>query len=129
VDLTFANIYFTANPPQGDGLAYQVQSFTSDTALTLLKPVVNVPVTAGGGTVSIGQYPLLDENFHDAIVYGALRVYFNSIVPDPNRYGMYNTLFNEKLEQMKFYLSTKSVNVDLGTQPMQSNPNLYFMGK
>ena len=125
-DLTFANIFLTANPPQGDGLPYQVQSFTSNTALTLLKPVVNVPVTTGGGSMTIGQYPLLAPDFHDAIVYGALRIYFMSIVKDADRYQLYNNLFNEKLQLMEYYLSTKSVNVDLSVTPVQTNPNLYF---
>lgn len=126
VDLTFANLYLIANPPNGDGLPYQIQSFTSNTALTLLKPVVNAP--SAGATFTIGQYPLLSPDFHDAILYGALRVYFLTMVKDPDRYGLFNGLFNEKLEQMKFYLSTKQINVDLGATPTQTNPNLYYMG-
>jgi hypothetical protein len=129
VDLTFANIFFTANPPQGDGLAYQVQSITDNTHLTLLKPIVNVPTSAGGGSLLIGQYPLLSPDFHDAIVYGALKVYFSSIVKDTDRYSIYNNLFNERYNQMKKYLATKQVNVDLSVTPAQTNPNLYFFAK
>ena len=125
VDLTFANIFFTPTPPNGDGLAYQVQSITSDTILTLFKPIVYAP-TNSGGTLLLGQYPLLAPDFHDAIVYGALRIYFSSIVKDTDRYTLYNNLFNEKLQQMEFYLSTKQVNVDLSVSPVQSNPNLYI---
>lgn len=128
VDLTFANIFLTANPPQGDGLPYQVQSFSSGTSATLVKPVVNVPTGAGGGTVLIGQYPLLHPDFHDTIVYGALRVYFNSIVKDPEKYSMYNKLYNERLELMKFYLGNKQVNVDLSVSPALVNPNLFING-
>lgn len=125
IDLTYANIFFTANPPKGDGLAYQVQSFTSDTALTLLKPMVNAPGT--GGTLLIGQYPLLAPDFHDAIVYGALKIYFSSIVKDTDRYGLFSGLFDEKMKQIEFYLSTKQVNVDLSVSPVLTNPNLYPM--
>jgi hypothetical protein len=107
---------------------YQVQSVQSDTALTLVKPVVNVPLTTGGGTLSIGQYPLLSADFHDAIVYGALRTYFSSIAKDTDKAGYFTNLYNEKLEQMKYYLGTKQVNVDLGAVPIQSNPNLYILG-
>lgn len=126
VDLTFSNLYVTANPPNGDGLPYQIQSFSGATSATLTKPVVNAP-SISGATYTIGQYPLLDSNFHDAILYGALRIYFSSIVKDPDRFGLYNSLFKEKLDQMQFYLATKSVNVDLGPQILQSNPNLYPM--
>jgi hypothetical protein len=128
VDLTFANIFFTAIPPQGDGLPYQVQSFTSNTALTLFKPVVNVPQSTGGGSVLIGQYPLLGSDFHDALVYGALRIYFCSIVSDPQKFQLYDNLFKERLNLMEFYLGTKTVTVDLGKQVVPRNPNLFYQG-
>jgi hypothetical protein len=123
-DLTYANLQFTATPPKGDGVAIPVQSIQSDTALTLAKPIVNSFAT--GGTMLLGQYPLLNPNFHDAIVYGALRIYFASVVKDPDRYQLYNGLFTERQEAMKFYLATKQVNVDLSESPTQRNPNLFI---
>lgn len=128
VDLTFANIFLTANSPKGDGLPYQVKSFTSDTALTLIKPVVNVPVVAGGGTMLIGQYPLLSADFHDIIVYWALKIYYASIVPNVDRLQLYEGIYKEKLELMKYYLANKQVNVDLSDIPTQRNVNLFYMG-
>ena len=126
-DLTFANLFLTATPPKGDGLPYQIQSFTDNSNLTLLKPVVHAP-NISGATYVIGQYPLLAPDFHDAIVYGALRIYFASIVKDPDRYSLYDKLFQEKLQQMEFYLSSKQINVDLSVTPTQRNPNLFWMG-
>lgn len=123
-DLTFANLYITADPPNGDGLPYQIQSFTSDTALVLTKPVVYSP-NISGGTMTIGQYPLLTSDFHDTIVYGALRVYFNSIVKDVEKYNIYDALYKERLQLMELYLSNKQVNVDLSVTPVLTNPNLY----
>lgn len=124
VDLTFANIFFTPTAPKGDGLNYQVQSITSDTALTLLKPIVYAPTTTGG-TVLLGQYPLLAPDFHDAIVYGALRTYFSSIGKDSDKAKYFGGLYQEKLNQMEFYLSTKQTNVDLGINTPNRNANLY----
>lgn len=126
-NLTFANIFLTALPPGGDGLPYQVQSFTSATQATLIKPVVNAP-SPSGASYLIGQYPLLSPDFHDAIVYGALRIYFSSIVKDPDRYGLYNGLFKEKTDLMEYYLATKSINVDLSSSPVSRNPNLFWQG-
>jgi hypothetical protein len=123
-DLTFANLFLVANPPSGDGIPYQIRSFSSATQATLVKPIVNAPGT--GATYTIGQYPYLSPDFHDAIVYGALRIYFSSIVKDPDRYALYNGLFDEKKELMKYYLGTKHVNVDLSVSPIQQNPNLYI---
>lgn len=127
VDLTFANLFFKIDPPTGDGLQYQIQSFSSATTATLIKPIVNVPSTSAA-TYTIGQYPLLSPDFHDAIVYGALRIYFSSIVKDNDRFQLYTNLFKEKTDLMSFYLATKSVNVDLGQPVLQANPNLYWNG-
>lgn len=126
-DLTFSNLFITATPPKGDGLPYQIKSVTDATNLVLAKPVINAP-NISGASYTIGQYPLLSPDFHDAIVYGALRIYYSSIVKDTGAYQTYNALFNEKLQQMEYYLSTKQVNVDLGETPMTTNPNLFRMG-
>jgi len=125
-DLTHANLFIVVNPPAGDGLPYQIQQFnTGGTTATLMKPIVNVPSNTNP-TYTIGQYPLLSPDFHDAILYGALRIYFNSIVKDAERFQLYSSLLQEKMEQMKFYLSSKQVNVDLSVTPVLSNPNLYY---
>lgn len=125
VDLTFTNLQLVAAAPYGDGLNYPVQEFTSTSSATLLKPVVYAPNEAGSGTFTIGQYPLLDPNFHDAILYGALRTYFSSISKDTDKASYFGGLYQERLQRMEFYLSTKQVNVDLGDSPIIRNPNLY----
>ncbi len=127
IDLTFANLFINATPPKGDGMNYPIRSFTDNSNLVLLKSVVNAP-NISGANYTIGQFPLLSSDFHDAIVYGALRIYFSSIVADTARYQLYDGLFKEKLEQMEFYLSNKSDNVDLGVTPTVRNPNLFLMG-
>lgn len=127
-DLTFANIFLIANPPQGDGLPYQIQTFNSGTSATFVKPVVNVPTVTGGGTMLIGQYPLLSNDFHDTLVYSALKIYFSSIVKDSDRFSLYDNLTKEREQQMELYLSNKQVNVDLSVTPVLSNPNLFFQG-
>jgi hypothetical protein len=126
VDLTFTNLQFSATPPFGDGLNYQIQNFTSNTVATLLKPVVYAPNEAGAGTFTIGQYPLLDPNFHDAILYGALRTYFSSIAKDTDKAGYFGGLYQERLGRMEYYLSNKQSNVDLGSTPVPRNPNLFL---
>lgn len=127
VDLTFTNLQLVAAPPYGDGLNYPVQSFTSTSSATLLKSAVYAPNQAGTGTFTIGQYPLLDGNFHDAILYGALRTYFSTINKDTDKSGYFGGLYQERLNRMEFYLSTKQVNVDLGSTPLPRNPNLYLL--
>lgn len=124
-DLSYTNLMLKTTPPKGDGLFYPIQRVTSDTALQLNLPIVNSPVTTGVSYV-IGQVPLLNEDFHDMLVYGALRVYYNSIVKDEKKFQMYETLYEQKLKLLEDYAGTKSVNVDLGAQPIPSNPNLFL---
>ncbi len=123
-DLAFANLYFIAQPPSGDGYAYPIQSFASDTTVTLQGQVLHAPAT--GGTFLIGQYPVLSDEFHDAICYGALRAYYGSVNKDTDRYNLYNTLFGEKTALMNDYLSTRQLNVDLSPAPATPNPNLFY---
>lgn len=125
VDLSYVNLMIAITPPKGDGFWYPIQRFTSDTVLALNLPVVNSPVTTGASYI-IGQFPLLQEDFQDMIVYGALMVYYNSIVKDKDKYQMFKDLYDHKDNMLEAYAGTKSVNVDLGSQPVPANPNLFI---
>lgn len=125
VDLSYVNLMLKVTPPKGDGLWYPIQRFTSDTALQLNLPIVNAPVTSGDSYV-IGQFPLLHEDFQDVIVYSSLKIYYSSIVKDTDKYKEYSDLTDQREILMEAYLGTKSVNVDLGSQPVQNNPNLFI---
>lgn len=125
VDLSYVNLQFKLDPPDGDGLYYPIQRFTSATALSLNLPMVNVNELTSA-TYLIGQYPLLHEDFHDILVYSALKIYYSSIVKDEAKFKLYSALTEDRENLMKSYLGTKSVNVDLGTQRVPANPNLYI---
>lgn len=126
-DLSFANLMIAITPPKGDGLWYPIQRFTSDTALQLNLPLVQTPlIPLTGAAYIIGQFPWLHEDFHDLIVYSSLCVYYNSIVKDKEKFDMYSALTKERENLMESYLGTKSVNVDLGSQVVPQNPNLFF---
>ncbi len=127
VDLSYTNLMVRITPPDGDGLWYPIQRFTSATSVTLNLPIVNINELTSA-TYTIGQMPLLYEDFHDMLVFGALKVYFTSIVTDESKFDMYNTLYEQKLELMKAFLGTKSVNVNLGARPYQVNPNIFYSG-
>ncbi len=125
VDLTYTNLMFVVTPPKGDGYYYPIQRFTSDTAMLLNLPMVNAPVTSGAA-YTIGQYPLLQEDFQDMIIYGALMVYYSTIVKDPNSYKTFSDLYDKKLVLLEAYAGNKTVQVDLGSQPVPANPNLFI---
>lgn len=125
-DLNYYNLNIKINPPYGDGIWYPISKFTSDTALTTALPIVNAPNIISGTTYTIGQLPILSEDFHDMLVYGALKVYFSSVVDNPKKYKQYDDLYKERLELLKDYAGTKQVTVDLGEEPAQVNPNLFL---
>jgi len=128
VDVTYFNLYFRIAPPKGDGIWYPIYQFASDTSLVLATPMVNQTTTAAGASYEIGQMPLLQEDFHDMIVQGPLKIYFTSISKDAEKFKLYDALFKERYDRLEDYNGTKSVNVDLGAQPMPLNPNLFYWG-
>lgn len=125
VDLTYFNLFIKITPPDGEGLWYQIQQFNSDTSLTLTQPLQNAP-SATASSYVIGQLPLLQEDFHDMLVYGALKIYYSSIVENQKKYTQYSEEYEDKLTLLEDYAGTKSVNVDLGPQPIPNNPNLFI---
>jgi hypothetical protein len=124
-DLTFFNLFLKITPPSGDGLWYQIKQFNSDTSLTLVQPVQTAP-SATATSYVIGQVPLLQEDFHDMLVYAALAVYYASIVKDEEQFKLFQALEQQRDELLAAYAGTKSVNVDLGAQPIPNNPNLFI---
>lgn len=127
VNLLYQNLYLRADPSTGgDGIWYPILKFNSATSLTLALPVVNAPNITTATTYTIGQMPLLGEDFHDMITYGALKSYFATIVPDKNRFEQFDNLYKERKEMLNDYEGTKQVNVDLGDTPQAVNPNLFI---
>jgi len=126
--VTFYNLALRANPNYGDGLWYPVSSITDDTHLVLQAPVVQVGSTTNTGTYTIGQLPLLSEDFQDLLVYRPLMIYFSTIVDNPDKYRQFKALYDEGVELLASYAGTKAVNVDLGSEPEMVNPNLFLYG-
>ena len=127
VDISYQNLYIRADVATGgDGVWYPILQFNSATSLTLGLPVVSAPSITAATTYTIGQAPLLSEDFHDMIVYYALRVYYSTLVQDSGKFKQYDDLYKEKLQLLSDYAGTKTVNVDLEAEPQQVNPNLFI---
>lgn len=126
IDVSAQNLALFINPPQGDGLAYPIQQFTDDTHLILSSPIIN-SFGLTGSTYSIGQVPLMakSEDFHEMLVYGALKMYFSTIVPDPNKYKQFDAEYKLRELKMAEYVGTKSINYNLGSKPALLQPSAY----
>lgn len=124
-DVTIFNLYLMINPGKGDGIWYPISQFASDTSLVLASPIVNQPTSAAGAAYVIAQMPMLQEDFHDMIVYGALQIYFTGIKKNKDQAALFKQQYDERLNLLEDYAGTKSVNVDLGANPSMLNPNLF----
>lgn len=129
VDVSYYNLYLNIAAPGGDGIWYPISQFNTDTTLTLATPIVNAPsATTAANGYAIGQLPVLSEDFHDMISQGALKVYFGSVKKDKEQYQLFDGMYKERFLMLEDYAGTKSVNVDLGSQPNPVNPNLFYYG-
>lgn len=111
----------------GDNLWYQIASVDSATSLTLYQPYQGTSVTASPASTgyTIGQMPLIAEDFQDMLVWKALTYYFSSIVDNPNKAKEFQTMYDTKLEQLNEYSGNNTVNVNLSPRGIGRNPNLY----
>lgn len=113
------------NFPYGDDMWYQVASVNSTTSITLVSPYYGT-TNVTNGTYTLGQMPILLEDFQDLIVHRPLYVYYSSVRPDSTRAAEFKALYDEGITRLDDYLGSKSVNVDLGQPPPMVNPNLFY---
>lgn len=115
--------YIKISQTKGDNQWYEVQSVDSTTQITLVEPYQGI--TVSGGTYILGEMPILQEDFHDMLIYKALTYYFSTKVKNSESFTEFKSIYDSKIELLNEYAGNKTVNVDLSTQPYQQNPNLY----
>ncbi len=110
--------------PTGDNLWYQIDHISSTTNMILYAPYQGIAV-AGSSTYTIGQMPILQEDFHDMLLWKALAYYFTSVVDNKGKREQYQSYYNTKLELLTEYAGSKTVHVNLGRRLNVLNPNLF----
>ncbi len=105
------NLWLKITPPKGDGNWYRISSLDSATQLTLVNPYTGG--STSGASFTIGQMPLLLEDFHDLLVYRALMIYFSSINPDAKKVEEFKGLYEEGESRLAEYSGSKTVNINL----------------
>lgn len=111
--------------PTGDNLWYQIASVNSTTSITLYGAYQGVSIV-GSSTYTIGQMPLIAEDFQDLLVWKPLIFYFSSIVDKPDKKEEFEGLYKEKLEMLSEYSGSNTINVNLSSRTRSLNPNLYW---
>lgn len=119
------NIPQTAsNTTSGDDEWYQISSVTNSTTLVLDNAYQGSTVT--GGTYTIGEVPILPEDYQDLPLYRALYVYFNTINKDEQKAQANLALYEEGYKRLDAEFGSKTSAV--GLTPLDAsvvNPNLF----
>lgn len=117
------NLWIKITPPSGDGNWYQISSIASATSLTLVNAYQGL--TTSGASFTIGQMPLLLEDYHDLLVYRALMLYFSTIVDNPNKRKQFAEMYQEGINKLDSYAGSKALQVNLRGRINTINPNAY----
>lgn len=117
------NLWIKIASPKGDDNWYQISSITDATNLVLVNTYEGG--TTSGASYTIGQMPLLLEDYHDMLVFDPLVTYFSSIVDNPTKLKEFTERRDRIKIEMDSYVGTKALNVNLSRPRVGQNPNLY----
>lgn len=110
--------------PTGDGLWYQIQNISSTTGITLYQPYQGSTITTATG-FTIGQMPLIAEDFQDMSIWKILQQYYTSIVDDKGQVAEFKDMYDRKTALLKEYSGSNTIQVNLSRRATRGNPNLY----
>lgn len=113
----------------GDGVWYEIGTYTSATLIGLTLAYAGTSIAAGAATYTIGQVSALPEERQHIPVYRAAQIYFTSIQPNVASAALYKNMYDEELQIMKSQemgLTTNPV-IEEGYRVML-NPNNYPTG-
>jgi len=108
----------------GDNQWYQINSITSATVLELKNKYTGSTVTAGNFT--IGEVPLLPEDYQDLPLFRMGYIYYTTRFPDATKAKLYENLYDRGEAALNDEFGSKTTSIVLpDTQQPIWNPNLY----
>lgn len=108
----------------GDNQWYQIDSVTSSTILVLKNAYTGATVT--GAAFTVGEVPILPEDYQDLPLYRMGVIYYTTRFPDPARAQLYQKQWDDGMKALDEEFGSKTTNVvlpDIGGQ--MDNPNLF----
>ena len=115
------------NATNGDNQWYQIKSVDSATQITLINNYTGATVT--GAKFTVGETPILPEDYEDLPLYRMAMIYYATRFPDANRFGLYKDMYNTGIAALDEEFGSKTTNVVLtDTDAPILNPNLYQRG-
>jgi hypothetical protein len=116
--------YSSTDTANGDNKWYQIASVESTTSMTLKNTYTGVAITAGNFT--IGDVPILPEDYQDLPLYRACKLYFTTRVPDVNKATSFGGMYTEGYTLLDNKYGQKSTTPVLTeTDAQVYNPNLF----
>lgn len=115
----------TSNTTSGDQNWYQIYNVASSTSLTLVNNYQGNTVV--GGSYTIGEMPILPEDYQDLPLYRALEIYYTSITPSPTQAELYKGLYDSGYVRLSEEYGNKSTDPSIySTDVDLQNPNLFL---
>lgn len=108
----------------GDGQWYQIDSVLNGTTAYLKNNYDGNSVT--GASFTIGQVPILPEDYQDLPLYRMAIIYYTTRFPDATRAQLYQGLYDEGEKRLNEEFGSKTSNIQLtDTDAPVINPNLF----
>lgn len=116
--------FSSTNSASGDNQWYQIANVSSSTVITLKNNYSGSTVAGGGFTV--GEVPILPEDYQDLPLYRLGVIYYTTRFPDAVRAAQYQKLWDDGEAKLNEEFGSKSTNVVLqDTTDAIINPNLF----
>lgn len=121
-----AGRWIRINQSVGDGQWYEIASATT-TSITLVNQYQGSTILVGSATTyTIGEMPLLAEDYHDLPLYRALSIYFTSRVVNPEQAELFTKLYDDGFAKLDAEFGSKSWSVAITPADQEvNNPNLF----
>ena len=115
--------------PTGDNQWYQIASVDSATQITLYNSYQGT-TPLSGAPYTMGQMPILMEDFHPMMYYSALIQYYSSgINKNIDIATKWQDLYDRGIVRLDAYAGSKSTGVGLEGDIPLLNPNLFYSGQ
>ena len=116
--------YAATNAASGDNEWYQIASVTSATVALLAAPYQGA--SCAGANFTIGQVPILPEDYQDLPLYRMALIYYTTRFPDPVRAQLYQKLYDDGEAKLNDEFGSKTSSVEIQDVNAEIvNPNLF----
>lgn len=118
--------FTSSNTTCGDNQWYPLDHVESATVAYLSMPYQGQSITAGT-SFTIGQVPILIEDYQDLPLYRMGYLYYTTRYPDPGKAQLYLGLWTDGVKRLDDEFSNKGKNIVLSNQDQPLvNPNLFL---